>query len=533
MDIHFKNKYLKYKSKYHNLKINMEGGKLNVRNLIEYVDDLISLTLKDKKENKKDKIQNAIFSIIIAKLKLFKNRYLKSGSAPYCERKIRLKFDKNYKKDNQIKETDFKTSYNGNDNFKIIDCISINDRNSYNYVNDIILNFEKLVKLDRRPENDNFFKPEYEDNILFDLFNSHDIGSYKLDMSEEAIRKKAQEIAYDMINSFVTIENKEEKEKIKKIIEDYKLKISPILEKRKIESEKNKIEEVKKAEEEEIEFSNITEHIKTFELKREEVFVNLLKEMNLKSGVEFKELIKKNIEIINRSFDNYRKHYDSGRTKLSVGGLGAVDLKDTYGSSEVEISTYRIDLYVSFLKDNLKKAKIFEEKAKSTMIVRSGMTTLEKYIEKNAEKEGTTSVEVAEKLFNEGSKLKDLLSILGRFKNLIKAIDNYNAYNFYYYFYNSINEENTIMEFRKLKESTKFLSILEKLRDFGNIIEKNPIIKMESEKYPNKENVEGACVFPVYVKDGKCKKIVFKSERNLKLVNSALKVFNILRVEVP
>ena len=517
MDIHFKNKYLKYKSKYHNLKINMEGGKLNVRSLIEYVDDLISLTLKDKKENKKDKIENAKYSIIIAKLKLFKNRYLKSGSAPYCERKIRLKFDKNYKKDNQIKETDFKTSYNGNDNFKIIDCISINDTNSYNYVNDIILNFEKLVKLDRRPKNDNFFKPEYEDNILFDLFNSHDIGSYKLDMSEEAIREKADEIAYDMINSFVTIENKEEKEKFKKIIEDYKLKISPILEKRKIEEAKNA--------EEEIELSNITEHIKTFKLKRDEVFVNLLKEMNLKSGVEFKELIKKNIEIISNSFDNFRKHlhrYDKG---LSIDMI-STDMISKLFKNE-------LDQYVSFVNENLKKAKIFEEKAKSTMIVRSGMTTLEKYIEKNAKKEGTTSVKVAEKLLNEASKLKDLLPIVRTFNNLIRAIEGNYAYKIYYFFYDSINEKNTIMEFKKLKESTKFLSILQKLREFVVNIEKNSIIKMESEKYPNKENVEGACVFPVYVKDGECKKIVFKSKRNLELVNSALKRFNILRVEVP
>ena len=55
MDIHFKNKYLKYKSKYHNLKINMQGGKLNVKKSIKYVDDLISQTLKKKKKIKKMK----------------------------------------------------------------------------------------------------------------------------------------------------------------------------------------------------------------------------------------------------------------------------------------------------------------------------------------------------------------------------------------------------------------------------------------------------------------------------------------------
>ena len=395
--------------------------------------------------------------------------------------------------------TNFKTSYNGNDNFKIIDCISLNDKNSYKYVNDIILNFEKLVELDRRPENDNFFKPEYEDNILFDLFNSHDIGSYKLDKSEETIKKKAQEIAHDMINSFVTIENKEEKEKFKKIIEDYKLKISPILEKRKIEEAKNA--------EAEIELSNITEHIKTFKLKRDEVFVNLLKEMNLKSGVEFKELIKKNSETINRSFDNFRKHL-----VLHDKGL-KIDFISTDSISKLFIN--ELDQYVSFVKENLKKAKIFEEKAKSTMIVRSGMTTLEKYIEKNAKKEGTTSVKVAEKLLNEASKLKDLLPIVRRSNKIIENIeDNRATFNS---FYTLINEETTIMEIRKLKESTKFLSILQKLRDFGKNIEENPIIKMESEKYPNKENVEGACVFPVYVKDGECKKIVFKSKKILNL----------------
>ena len=546
MDIHFKNKYLKYKSKYHNLKINMEGGKLNVRNLIEYVDNLISKTketIRNTPNKKRYRDENAKNNLIIAKLKLFKSRYLISGSAPYCERIIRLKFDKKYKKDNQIKESEFKTSYYRNNNFKIIDCISINDKSSYNYVNDIILNFEKLVELNLRPENDNFFKPEYEDNILFDLFNSHDIGSYKLDMSEEAIKKKAKEIAYPGLvdgsllykDPWVAFENKEEKEKFKKIIEDYKLKISPILEKRKIEKEKNKIEEERKAEEANLEYTNIIEHIKTFELKRNEAFVNLLKEMNLNSGVEFYEFIIKNREIINRSFDNIRKHYDTGRTKLSVGGLGAVDLKDVYGSSEVEISPFKIDQYVSFLKKNLENAKIFEEKSKTTMVVRSGMTTLEKYIEKNAEKEGTTSVEVAEKLLNESNKLKDLYYLLKSFDKLIDSIKyEYNKFSSIYEFYNLIHDENTTMEFRKLKESTQFISLYNTLIEYGETsIENNPIIKMESEKYPNKENVEGACVFPVYVKDGECKKIVFKSNKNLKLVENAIRRLYILSVVVP
>ena len=85
MDIHFKNKYLKYKSKYHNLKINMEGGKLNVRNLIEYVDNLISdtkETIRNTPNKKRYRDENAKNNLIIAKLKLFKSRYLISGSAP-------------------------------------------------------------------------------------------------------------------------------------------------------------------------------------------------------------------------------------------------------------------------------------------------------------------------------------------------------------------------------------------------------------------------------------------------------------------
>ena len=52
------------------------------------------------------------------------------------------------------------------------------------------------------------FKPEYEDNILFDLFNSHDIGSYKLDMSEEELDKKLQSIE-DEANRVLAAQNKE------------------------------------------------------------------------------------------------------------------------------------------------------------------------------------------------------------------------------------------------------------------------------------------------------------------------------------
>lgn len=521
MDIEFKNKYLKYKIKYYDLK-NSIGGNDSIEYQLEsdrrfknknfLRKTIIKLTLKTLKESRTEyvkqykkneinkteyKLKLAEIDLKIAKIKLIQERILNSNSASNCEKTIRIEYDKSDVDKSKIKLSEF-----SNEQIKIIDCVTLKgyinlEKKDFDYVNSIIDNHEKLTKLNHKfvQKDANPFVSEYEDNILFGLFSSHDIGSYNTDLGIASQYELLREVIKNIEEAtIVKFESNVERDEFKKRIKDYKLKIAPILVERNLEVENKKKEDLelkekekdqkeKQENEKKVELENIKEHIKVFEEKRKEEFIKLLKELNLKSGEEFFAFIDKNHKILL----DYQK--DIPRSKYDKGNLDC-DFDDLLFKKEKEIRV----------------AKEFEEKAKNTMMVSSGMTTLEKYVAKNAKKEGTTSVEEAKKIYEE-LKQKKIFCKATNLLNSIKKIMNNNVNNFFddiikviNPYYNEVIKSKIInWELDKLSSNPKVIELLNSLEDYQPNGRK--IRNMVSEKYPNKDNLERACMFPIYETD--------------------------------